>query len=178
MKLGIISDTHDRLESLAKAIEIFKKEKVEMIVHCGDWVSPFTIEFFDKYCQKVGLKVPVRSLIGNNKGDLERLFERNGKLLNPIQFSSKATMELNIQGKKIVAYHGDDKNILLSLITSKLYDVVLTGHTHHPRNEMIGKTLIINPGTTCFAAKSQIIPEASITIYESEKQKLKFIAFT
>jgi len=75
MKLGIISDTHDRLESLAKAIEIFKKEKVEMIVHCGDWVSPFTIEFFDKYCQKVGLKVPVRSLIGNNKGDLERMIK-------------------------------------------------------------------------------------------------------
>jgi len=48
MKIGILSDTHDRLDTIEKVFHIFLDEKVEQIIHCGDWVSPFTIEFFDE----------------------------------------------------------------------------------------------------------------------------------
>ena len=177
MKLGIISDTHDRLESLGKAIEIFKSEKVEMIVHCGDWISPFTIEYFDNYCQKIGLKVPVKSVIGNNIGDIPRMIERNQALANPIEFSAKITLEFTFDGKRVAVFHGHDNAILDSLIASKLYDIVLTGHTHVKRNERIDGVLVVNPGTTCFAANSKIIPKASVAVYNSQTGEVKFITF-
>lgn len=40
MLVGIITDTHDNLAGIQKAIQIFKEQKIEMLIHCGDWVSP------------------------------------------------------------------------------------------------------------------------------------------
>ncbi|HCL90984.1 MAG TPA: YfcE family phosphodiesterase, partial [Candidatus Atribacteria bacterium] len=46
MKIGIISDTHDNLPKIKKAVGIFNREKVELVLHAGDFVSPFTfLEF-------------------------------------------------------------------------------------------------------------------------------------
>ena len=39
MKLGIISDTHDNLPAIAAAVEIFKKARVQAILHAGDYVA-------------------------------------------------------------------------------------------------------------------------------------------
>jgi len=36
MKIGVVSGTHDRLESLLQVKQIFKAAQVEMIIHCGD----------------------------------------------------------------------------------------------------------------------------------------------
>jgi len=35
MKIGIISDTHDNLPQIKKAVEIFNREKVELVLHAG-----------------------------------------------------------------------------------------------------------------------------------------------
>ena len=70
MIVGIISDTHDNLAGLQKAIQIFKERKIEMLIHCGDWVSPFTLEFFDR--EMKDLNVPIKSVVGNNPGDTKR----------------------------------------------------------------------------------------------------------
>jgi uncharacterized protein len=35
MKIGIISDTHDDIENVQEAIEIFNKVKVEYVIHAG-----------------------------------------------------------------------------------------------------------------------------------------------
>ena len=57
MRVGVITDTHDWLAGMEKAAEIFKNEKVDLIIHCGDWVSPFAIEFFMQL-----INVPVKSV--------------------------------------------------------------------------------------------------------------------
>ena len=33
MKLGIISDTHDNMPVIAKAVELFNDEKVDLVIH-------------------------------------------------------------------------------------------------------------------------------------------------
>jgi predicted phosphodiesterase len=38
MKIGIISDTHDDIENVQKAIEIFNAEGVNYAIHAGDYV--------------------------------------------------------------------------------------------------------------------------------------------
>jgi len=173
MKLGIISDTHDRLDSIAKALNIFKENKVNMIIHCGDWVSPFTLEFYDKHNQNPS--IPTKSVFGNNEGDIKRIIERNAKLKNPIDFAPKIVFELKIGKRNIVVFHGHDKVILNALIESQKYDAVFTGHTHIPRNEYINNTLVLNPGSTAYVAQSRMIKKASVAVYDSISNRAKVI---
>ena len=42
MKIGILSDTHDRLPLIEQAVERFNAEAVGLVLHAGDFVSPFT----------------------------------------------------------------------------------------------------------------------------------------
>jgi putative phosphoesterase len=175
MLIGIISDTHDHLQGLQKAIDIFKKKKIEMLIHCGDWVSPFTLEFFDREIQP--LNIPIKSVVGNNPGDIKRTLQSNNKMNNPIEWAKTVTLEVNINGKKCIVYHGDDYELLDSLIDGQKYDIVFTGHKHSVRNEKVGKTLVINPGATCYASEGKITGKASVAIYNSETEKVEIIYF-
>lgn len=175
MKLGIISDTHDRLDALQKAIFIFAQEQVEAIIHCGDWVSPFTLEFYDAECQKAGLLVSTYSVFGNNEGDIKRIIERNAKLKQPITFASKSVYELQLGDKKIVVFHGHDTAIIESLAKSGVYNLLFHGHTHVIKDEKVGNTRVINPGSTSYTAQSKIIDQASVAIYYTDNDHLEFI---
>jgi len=175
MKIGVISDTHDRLESVGRALTIFREHKVQLIIHCGDWISPFTLEFYDS--QNRNPVILTKSVFGNNEGDIKRIIERNGQLNSPIQFGPKLVLELNIGSRKIVVFHGHDKIVLKSLIECGCYDAVFTGHTHTPHNERVGRTLVFNPGSTSYAAHSVIIKRASVGIYDSKLNKAKIIYF-
>jgi putative phosphoesterase len=172
MKIGIISDTHDNLISLKKALQLFKENSVEMIIHCGDWVSPFTVDYLAQ-----NIDVPIKGVLGNNKGDIKRTLERNSKLKHPVEFPKGEAFELEIDGKKIAVYHGDDTILLNALISSKKYDVIFTGHTHTVRNEVVDGVLVVNPGTTCYASEGEIIDFASIAIYDSVKNSVEIIRF-
>jgi len=173
VKIGVFSDTHDRLETVAQAVDIFRARQVDGLVHCGDWVAPFTIEYFDQVCGE--WRVPVHSVFGNNEGDIRRIIERSEKLKNPIMFTSKQTLEVEFEGRKIVVYHGQDKSIMAALIKCQEYDAVFTGHTHEPRNELLGKTLVLNPGSTAYVANSRIIDTASVAIYDPEKNEAEIV---
>jgi uncharacterized protein len=175
MLIGIISDIHDNLFGLKKAIQIFKDNKVEMIICCGDWVSPFTLEFFDKEMGQSS--IPVKSVVGNNPGDTKRTMMSNNKMYNPIEWPKTETLKLDIDRKKAIIYHGDDYEILNALIDCQKYDVVFTGHTHSPRNEVIGKTLVLNPGSTSYACEGKIIDRASVATYNSRTNKAEIIYF-
>lgn len=173
MKIGVISDTHDSLISLKKAIEIFEENKVKLILHCGDWVSPYAVEFLAN-----NTNLPIKGVIGNNIGDIKRTLERNIKLSNQIIFPEKGeTLALETEGKKIIIYHGEDKEVLQSLIFSKRYDIVLTGHTHIIRNEIIDDILVVNPGTTSYASGGKIIDFASVAILDTSTKSAEIIKF-
>lgn len=175
MLVGIISDTHDNLLGLKKAIQIFKDKKIEMLIHCGDWVSPFTLEFFDEETKQ--LKIPIKSVVGNNPGDIKRTLMSNNTMKNPIEWPKTVTLRLDIDGKKTIMYHGDDYELLDGLIDSQKYDLIFTGHTHSPRNEVVGKTLVLNPGSTSYACEGKIIEKASVAIYNSKTHKAEIIYF-
>ena len=77
MKIGIIADTHDNLPQIKKAVEIFNREKIELVLHAGDFVSPFTfLEFKNLNCS-------LKGVFGNNDGDklyLQEKFKGIGEL--------------------------------------------------------------------------------------------------
>ena len=43
MKIAIVSDTHNNWPNFKKAIDWIKKEKISLILHCGDISSQETI---------------------------------------------------------------------------------------------------------------------------------------
>ena len=46
MKLGIITDTHDNKPAIVKAISIFNDRQVDLVVHAGDMIAPFSAALF------------------------------------------------------------------------------------------------------------------------------------
>ena len=67
MLLGIIADTHDNLDAIENAVDIFNREKVDLVIHAGDFVAPFTVRKFR------GLDCKFIGIFGNNDGEKEGL---------------------------------------------------------------------------------------------------------
>ena len=40
VKIGIISDTHDRVSRTRYAVQLLAARGAELLVHCGDWIGP------------------------------------------------------------------------------------------------------------------------------------------
>jgi putative phosphoesterase len=139
LKIGIMSDTHDRLDAVEKAIDLFNREKVEHVLHAGDLVSPFVAPKFAK------LKAKLYIVWGNNDGDKEFIRVKFGEIgITPL--GNFATLELD--GKKIALLHGTHEEIVGALLRSGTFDVVVRGHNHRAEIRE-GKTLLINPGEVC-----------------------------
>jgi len=159
MKIGIISDTHDNLPQIKKAVEVFNREKVDLILHSGDFVSPFTALGFKT------LNCPLKGVFGNNDGDklyLKEKFEGIGDLYpEPYQ--------ININQKSIIMLHKE--KLIDALAESQKYEVIIYGHTHQTDLRKIGKTLIINPGECggWFSGKS------TIALLDLDNLKVKII---
>ena len=115
MKIGVLSDTHDQYENILKAVEILNREQVSLTVHCGDWVSPFTQNFYKK------LKSPLKGVFGNNDGD--RFYHLIYAKKTKFKFEERI-MELTVGGRKIFIYHGDYGPVTRDLIASQKYDAV------------------------------------------------------
>lgn len=136
MLIGLISDSHDHVIHTEQAVEIFKSREVEVVLHAGDFCSPFMIPPFE------GL--PLKAVFGNNDGDHYMLLQK----FSAIGAEHLGTYgEVEIDGRNIALYHGTDAPITAALEQCGKYDAVVSGHTHEKRTEMINDTLAINPGT-------------------------------
>jgi hypothetical protein len=136
MLIGLISDTHDHVDHIKKAVRIFKERKVDLILHAGDYCSPFTVPFFE------GL--PLKGIFGNNDGDKYLLISKFQSIGAEI---AGDFLSLEVGGLKVALYHGTYPEITASLCESSRYDVVISGHTHETVKKQVGNTLWINPGT-------------------------------
>jgi putative phosphoesterase len=135
--IGVMSDSHDNLDAIRKAVEFFNEAEVELVIHAGDLIAPFTAKEFKRLnCEFV-------AIYGNNDGERDNLKEAYKYLCHLEDFK-----ELKIQNRKIAVFHGTNDAIIDALVKSGNYDIVIRGHTH--KQEIIeGKCMLINPGETC-----------------------------
>ncbi|MEM4632162.1 MAG: metallophosphoesterase [Pyrobaculum sp.] len=143
MLVGVVSDSHDDVDSIKKAGEALKRRGVSLVIHAGDWVSPFTARFLR---EALGEGIRVVGVWGNNEGERPYFLE-NAKRFG-VEILGEAG-ELEAAGRKVAVYHGTSPILLNALVKSGLYDVVVYGHTHKAVIERVGKTLVVNPGELC-----------------------------
>jgi len=169
MIVGIMSDTHDHLPLVDKAVKKLIDEKVELILHAGDYISPFVIPHFKPF------KGKFIGVFGNNDGDHEILkirFEEFGLEIRGV------FAEVKIDGLRIALLHGGEpggppgpSELLKSLISTECYDVVIYGHVHEAKAYRKGKTLIINPGEVC----GYLTEKPSIAVLNTKTMDVKIV---
>jgi putative phosphoesterase len=153
MKIGILSDTHDNLPNIARAVEVFVKLGIEAIIHAGDFCSPFTLPVFKPLADK-GLKM--YAVFGNNDGDRALLVRRGGEFCSFVDGSRIVTLG----GRTFAVMHYPD--LADDLFRSGAYDMVIHGHDHKPRVEG-GEKKLLNPGTCA----GYLAREATIAVVET-----------
>lgn len=159
MKIGVISDTHDNITNITKAVVLFNYHQVGKVIHCGDFVAPFSLlAFKDLKCSLVGV-------FGNCDGERDFLLERACELNYSI-FQPPYIFEIN------------DKKILIShqpIPYNHQCDVQLYGHTH--KAEIIYQTngikpsVIVNPGE----AGGWLFQQPSIAILDLDTLQTELI---
>lgn len=167
MLIGVISDTHDQVANIKRVTKILNQEKVELVIHCGDWVAPFTLKFYE------GLQCPMKGVFGNNDGDRFRHLQRKDRWSFDLEYQERF-LELELDGRKIAVFHGDYPGWVDSLVKSKKYDAVFHGHTHQKVNERIDGVLSLNPGTL-LEETDENTKGASIAIYDTETNSARHI---
>jgi|Deesub1362B_J571_1020462.scaffolds.fasta_scaffold00208_30 hypothetical protein len=132
MLIGVISDTHDDMVQIRRAVEVLNKRDVSLVLHAGDYCAPFVFEFLRD------LRAPLKGIFGNNDGDRLLLQEKSGGALQ-VQ-----PLVMELQGRRLVLMH--EPPLLQALATSGLFDVLIYGHLHEPEVRQAGRALILNPG--------------------------------
>lgn len=159
MKIAIISDTHDNVPNLEKALVWMNKNNIEQIIHCGDLCAPAIL-----------IKVlapnfsgPIHMVFGNVE-DRELLPKKVADFEHVTHYGDEG--ELEVDGKKIVFVHFPEQG--KKLAQSSKYDLVFYGHDHKPWEEKIGQTRLINPGTL-----AGLFYKATFAVYNTKTDKLE-----
>ncbi len=160
MFIGIISDTHDDMAAIRKAVDFLNSEGVSHVIHAGDLVSPFTFEVF------IELRCGLTAIFGNNDGDrvlLKQRFEGN---------IHQQPLVLTLGMRRIVVVHEPD--LVDALSDSGHFELVVHGHTHAPEIRKKGDALVINPGKVAKLHKG----ESTLVLLNTETMQAKIVQLT
>ena len=160
MKIAIISDTHDSLEKIKAFLQEIKDKKIDLIIHAGDFCSPYTAFSFED------LGIPMIGVFGNNDGDKLAL---KSKYEGIAEISDYCMFYLTQDGDRIVITHYPD--LVKSLAKSGDYDYVIYGHTHKIDISEEGECLIINSGTL----SGHLAESASFIILNTNTKELETV---
>jgi len=135
MLIGILSDSHGRHMTVRRAVELFDRLGVDLIVHCGDIGDASVLD------ELAGR--PCRFVWGNMDQPgcgLDAYLESTGI---PAPATNGAPIQAD--GKTILVFHGHERAFHRA-VSDEAADYILHGHTHRKRDERIGRCRVINPG--------------------------------
>jgi putative phosphoesterase len=135
MRIGILSDTHNRYRNVETALGLLSDRGVDSVLHCGDIEDAQTVQLFQGFT--------THFVFGNcdsDKAELRDAMDKIGVTLHE-HFGS-----LEMEGRMIAWTHGDNQRLLRDLEQCGAYDFLFYGHSHHAERHRTGKTLVVNPG--------------------------------
>ncbi len=145
MRIGVISDTHGLLRP--EVFDVFAE--VDHILHAGDIGSADILVELESLA-------PVTAVYGNTDG-----FDIRGRV--------EQVASIDLEGLLVTVTHGDqfgrpDADVLAREFPGR--DVLVYGHTHQPKLELVDETLtVLNPGAAG-AVRGDGIPTVAIMEYE------------
>jgi putative phosphoesterase len=134
--IGVMSDSHDNVDAIKRAVRFFNEAKCTLVLHAGDFIAPFAArELGDLSCQ-------IKAVYGNCDGEkrgLKKALASFGEIQRePFIFAYK--------NKEFLLTHTQFANEKYLRVGK--YDVIIYGHTHKPDVQRVKDTLLINPGET------------------------------
>lgn len=134
MSIAILSDTHDNVRAIDYFIEYFNHAEADVLLHAGDFISPFTIPRLAQF------RGPVVGVFGNNDGDRETLRKKSEDARIDLH---EAPHEFTVKNTRCLMAH---RPVDLPDDIPSDVDLVIHGHTHERKIERTESHTIINPG--------------------------------
>jgi len=157
MKIGILSDSHDALEKIRKATQIFLEKKVDGVIHGGDFVAPFSVAILSE------LTIPWWGVLGNNDGEVVGIFQKSKGLIHSYY------QEIEVNSYHIWVSHYYHPAELA--FQSGRYNLSIFGHTHEKKLLEEKCRFLLNPGESCCL----LTGVASIAICDLAKEEVEFL---
>jgi len=151
--IGVMSDSHDNVTMIRRAVALFREAGCDLVLHAGDFIAPFAAR------ELQALGCPVKAVYGNCDGEkigLEKALEGFAEIHEaPLVFLSSGRRFL------LVHYHFS----VGKYAAAGNYDVIVFGHTHKPELKKEGRTLVLNPGE----AGGWLTGKSSVALLDPEK---------
>ena len=161
MLIGVLSDVHDNLENLGKALAAYETAGIDTLCFLGDFCSPIPARKLG------GFNGTVHCVFGNGDGDrftIKRLSDSDFPAL--VVYGEHAELELG--NRKVALTHYPLYGRALARTGD--YDAVFSGHTHERHEERFGDALWVNPGEVMGWKGA-----ASCAIYDTANNSIEFI---
>ncbi len=136
MRIAVISDSHDHIENIEKAVRLAGEEKADMLIHCGDICSPFVIR------KLAAFGGPVHIVFGNNDGDRFTIASAATGYSNVTVHGESG--EIETETGRVAFTHRPEFG--RGLASTGDYEAVFSGHTHKRLSALAGSSRHINPG--------------------------------
>lgn len=152
MKIGVISDSHSRVDLAEFCIKKLKQEGAKFLIHAGDIVKEDTLKLLKKS------SLPYKAVLGNNDSNLANLTNKYELFTEPYYFKIKS---LSVKLMHHPYYFEPD------------VDLIVYGHTHYFEAKKRKKAFYLNSGEVC-ARKKNLCECALLDIGKSQWIVKKF----
>ena len=161
MKIGVLSDSHSKVNKAKKALDFLIEKGAEFIIHAGDIVEVEMLELLAN-CGKRYIAV-----YGNNDAHLVHYHNAYNLVQEPYYFKLADT--------KFKLMH-------LPFYMTPDAEVIIFGHTHEFEVAFKGESLYLNPGEICARNKAfsecamlEVKTNEFIVDYYTRKKKKEFL---
>ncbi len=158
MRLGILSDSHDKLQRTRVAVEILRTAGAEALLHCGDLASPPIVEA----CSIL----PCYFVFGNHDSDMVPHLQSAATEFGVTCLGWGDVVSLG--GKRVGLVHGH-LTADLRRVQAANPDYIFSGHSHIRGDVQVDSIRRINPGALHRA------DEFSVAILDLESNELRFL---
>jgi uncharacterized protein len=141
MKIGVLSDSHDHLPETREGLRLLLEHGAAHLVHCGD-VGDRAIDLLAAACLEHGIRAHLA------RGNCDRFGGPDARFAPSLpSIDAGVALDFTLDGKRCAALHGHDPRPLSRTLDSADFDFVFVGHTHSRRDERLGRTRLLNPGS-------------------------------
>lgn len=159
MRVGIFSDTHDHLDNIRRAVDLFNRLECRCVLFAGDLVSTFAVPPLRR------LSCPLYGCFGDNEGNKIGLvggMRVIGEIRDaPAEYTldDGTRVVLVHMERQLEGYPGD-------------FEIAVYGHTHRPhvKRDSQGR-LFINPGET----SGWTFGQPSVALLETTTQEVEIL---